>query len=426
MSLPDPVAIAPGSDTGVINYRPSPTENPLTDDLLKYRSEFPILEKAIYLISHSLGAMPRATFDRLHEYADIWASRGVRAWAEGWWDMPVTIGNEVARIIGAAENTVVMHQNVSICQSLILSALLPPPPNSKRKKIVFEELNFPSVMYVYEAHARESGLRIERVKSDDGITMPLERMLAAIDDETLLVPISHVLFKSAFLQDAKAITERAHEVGAIVVLDTYQSAGTVPFSVKDLNVDFATGGSVKWLCGGPGAGYLYVRPDLIDQFQPKTTGWMAHEHPFAFETEMHYAPNIRRFLHGSPAIPALYAAESGYKIINEIGVETIREKSVRQTQWLIELAEAAGFRVTSPKDPARRGGTITVWDDNAAAITRELIRREFIVDYRPGAGVRISPHFYTKDEELELVIAEMKKIRDQHQYELTGKAGAAF
>ena len=417
---------APGSDTGVINYRKRSAENPLTDNLLKYRSEFPILEKAVYLISHSLGAMPRATYDRLHEYADIWAARGVRAWAEGWWDMPVTIGNEVARIIGADKSAVVMHQNLSICQSLILSALLPLPPNAKRNKIVFEELNFPSVMYVYEAHARENGLRIERVKSDDGITMPLERMLAAIDEETLLVPISHVLFKSAFLQNAKAITERAHEVGAIVVLDTYQSAGTVPFSVKDLDVDFATGGSVKWLCGGPGAGYLYVRPDLIDQFEPKTTGWMAHEHPFAFETEMHYAPNITRFLHGSPAIPALYAAESGYKIINEIGVEAIREKSVRQTQMLIRLAEAAGFRVTSPSDPAQRGGTITIWDENAAAITKELIRREFIVDYRPGAGVRVSPHFYTKDEELELVIAEMKKIHDQGGFESTGKAGAAF
>ena len=398
----------------------------MSDDLLRFRSEFPILEKTVYLISHSLGAMPRATYDRLHEYADIWATRGVRAWAEGWWDKPVTVGNEVGRIIGADPNTVVMHQNVSICQSLILSALLPLPESSKRNKIVFEELNFPSVMYVYEAHARAHGLRIERVNSDDGITMPLDRMLAAIDEETLLVPISHVLFKSAFLQDAKAITERAHEVGAIVVLDTYQSAGTVPFSVKDLNVDFATGGSVKWLCGGPGAGYLYVRPDLIDQFQPKTTGWMAHEHPFAFETEMHYAPNVTRFLHGSPAIPALYAAESGYRIINEIGVEPIRKKNMRQTQLLIDLAQAAGFRVTSPGDPARRGGTITVWDDNAAAITKELVRRDFIVDYRPGAGVRISPHFYTKDEELELVIAEMKKIRDRREYESSGRAGAAF
>lgn len=398
----------------------------MTDNLLKWRSEFPILERAVYLISHSLGAMPRATYDRLQEYADVWATRGVRAWAEGWWDMPVTVGNEVARIIGADANTVVMHQNVSICQSLILSCLLPLPHNSRRNKIVCEDLNFPSVMYVYEAHARAHGLRIDAVESDDGITVPLDRMLSAIDEETLLVPFSHVLFKSAFLQDAKAIIDRAHEVGAMVVLDTYQSAGTVPFSVKELNVDFATGGSVKWLCGGPGAGYLYVRPDLIDRLEPKTTGWMAHDSPFAFEPEMYYAPNVRRFLHGSPAIPALYAAESGYKTINEVGVEAIREKSVRQTQLLIALAEEQGFRVTSPKDPAQRGGTITVWDGHAAAITKELIRREFIVDYRPGAGVRISPHFYTKDEELEMIIAEMKKIRDMRSFEATEKVGAAF
>jgi len=398
----------------------------LPDDLVKWRSEFPILDKTVYLISHSLGAMPRATYDRLREYAEIWATRGVRAWAEGWWDMPVSLGNEVARIIGGNPNTVVMHQNVSICQSLILSCFLPLPQNSRRNKIVCEELNFPSVMYVYEAHARAHGLRIETIKSDDGITVPLERMLAAIDEETLLVPISHVLFKSAFLQDAQAITQRAHEVGAMVVLDTYQSAGTVPFSVKDLNVDFATGGSVKWLCGGPGAGYLYVRPDLIDQLEPKTTGWMAHEHPFSFETEMHYALNVTRFLHGSPAIPALYGAASGFKIINEIGLVKIREKSIHQTQRLIELAKEAGFRVTSPANPAQRGGTVTVWDENAGAITRELVRREFIVDYRPGAGVRISPHFYTKDEELELVISEMKEIRDSRAFEATEKVGAAF
>jgi kynureninase len=398
-------------------------ETSLTDELLNWRSEFPILDKTVYLISHSLGAMPKATYDRLHEYADTWATRGVRAWAEGWWDMPVTVGNDVARIIGAEPGTVVMHQNVSICQSLILSCLEPTP---KRNKIVYSELNFPSVMYVYEAHARDGRLRIETVPADDGITVSLERFLEAIDEETLLVPFSHVLFKSGFLQNAKAITERAHEVGALVVLDAYQSAGTVPFSVKELGVDFATGGSVKWLCGGPGAGYLYVRPDLQNKLEPKTTGWMAHEHPFAFETELHYAPDIRRFLHGSPAIPALYAAQSGYKIINEIGVDRIREKSVRQTTRLIELAEEAGFKVTSPNDSADRGGTITVGHEEAAALTKELIRREFIVDYRPGAGVRISPHFYTKDEELELVINEMRTIRDTRAYAVHETAGAAF
>jgi len=393
----------------------------LSDELLNWRSEFPILEKTVYLISHSLGAMPKATYERLHDYAEKWATRGVRAWAEGWWEMPVTVGDEVASIIGADRGTVAMHQNVSICQSLVLSCL---EPTAKRNKIVYSELNFPSVMYVYEAHARDGKLRIETVKSGDGITVPLERMLAAIDEETLLVPFSHVLFKSAFLQDARAIINRAHEVGAMVVLDTYQSAGTVPFSVKELDADFATGGSVKWLCGGPGAGYLYVRPDLQTKLEPKTTGWMAHEAPFAFDTELRYAPNITRFLHGSPAIPALYAAESGYKIINAIGVDKIREKNKRQTSYLIDLAEEAGFEVTSPRDPEQRGGTITVAHKNAAAITRELIRREFIVDYRPGAGVRISPHFYTTDEELELVLAEMKKIAESGAF--SEAAGAAF
>ncbi len=395
----------------------------MTDELLKWRNEFPILDKTVYLISHSLGAMPRGTYERMHAYADAWATRGVRAWAEGWWQMPITVGDEVARIIGADPGTVVMHQNVSACQSLVLSCF---EPTSKRNKIVYSELNFPSVMYVYEAHARNGKLRIEIIKSEDGITVPLERMLAAIDEETLLVPISHVLFKSGFIQDAKAITERAHEVGAMVILDVYQSAGTVPFSVKELNVDFATGGSVKWLCGGPGAGYLYIRPDLHTKLEPRTTGWMAHEEPFAFDTKLRYAPDVARFLHGSPSIPALYAALSGYEIINKIGVDKIRQKSVRQTTRLIELAEEAGFEVTSPKNSDRRGGTVTIMHEHASGITSELVRREFIVDFRPGAGVRISPHFYTTDDEIELVINEMAAIRDTEAYASHEAVGAAF
>jgi kynureninase len=398
----------------------------LTDELLEWRREFPILESATYLISHSLGAMPRRTHERLQAYADAWATRGVRAWAEGWWEMPLTVGDEVARIIGAEPGTVAMHQNVSVCQSLILSCF-DTTPDTRRNKIVYSELEFPSVMYVYEAHARDRSFRIHKVKSEDGITAPLEATLAAIDEETLLVPVSHVLFKSASLQDARAITERAHEVGALVVLDTYQSAGTVPFSVKELDVDFCTGGSVKWLCGGPGAGYLYVAPRLRQRLEPKVTGWMAHAVPFSFEDgPINYAEGAARFLHGSPAVPALYAAESGYQIINEIGVERIREKSVRQTQRLIELAEGEGLRVTSPRDPERRGGTITVAADHAPAVTRELIRREIIVDYRPGAGIRISPHFYTKDEELELVVREMRSILDTRAYAAHEAAGAAF
>jgi kynureninase len=398
----------------------------LTDELLEWRREFPILDKCVYLISHSLGAMPRRTYERVQEYAETWASRGVRAWAEGWWDMPLTVGDEVGRIIGAEPGAVVMHQNVSVCQSVILSCF-DTTPETRRNKIVFSELEFPSVMYVYEAHARDGRFRIRKIRSEDGITAPLEPLLAAIDEETLLVPLSHVLFKSAFLQDAKAVVERAHEVGALVVLDTYQSAGTVPFSARELDVDFVTGGSVKWLCGGPGAGYLYVAPRLRPQLEPKVTGWMAHAAPFDFdEAPIAYAGGAARFLHGSPAVPALYAAESGYRIINEIGVEAIRAKSVRQTERLIELCDEAGLRVTSPRDPDRRGGTITIAVDHAAAVTRELIRREVIVDYRPGAGVRISPHFYTQDGELEHAVRELRDILDTRAYAAHEAAGASF
>jgi kynureninase len=393
------------------------------DELLSYRQEFPILEKSVYLISHSLGAMPRATYDRLREYAETWATRGIRAWAEGWWEMPVTTGDKVARIIGAAPGTVAMHQNVSVCQSVVISCF---DLTGRRNKIVYEALNFPSVMYVYEAHARAAGARVIEVPSDDGITVDTERMLEAIDEETLLVPVSHVLFKSAYVQDARAIIEKAHAVGAYVVLDCYQSAGTVPFNVTELNVDFATGGSVKWLCGGPGAGWLYVRPDLQSKFEPRVTGWAAHRAPFAFEPgAIDYAADIHRFLHGSPAVPALYAAESGYDLINEVGVERIRAKSLQQTARLIELADEQGWRVNSPRAADKRGGSVIIDVPHAAAVVRELAARDVLVDYRPGAGVRLGPHFYNTDGEIEAAVAEIKCILATKAYEKHLAAGGA-
>lgn len=394
------------------------------DELVAYRKEFPILERTTYMISHSLGAMPRKVYDRLHEYADMWATRGIRAWAEGWWEMPVTTGDKLARILGADSGSVVMHQNVSVCQSLILSCF---DLRQRRNKIVYEALNFPSVMYVYAAHAKTTGARIIEVPSGDGMTIDTERLLAAIDEETLLVPISHVLFKSGFIQDAKAVIDKAHAVGAYVVLDVYQSAGTVPINVKEIDVDFVVGGSVKWLCGGPGAGYLYVHPKLRTRLEPQVTGWMAHTAPFAFEpSEIAYADDIHRFLHGSPAIPTLYAAESGYDIINEIGVERIRTKSVHQTTRLIELADEHGWRVKSPRNPEQRGGMIVLDLPHAAAVVQELAQREILVDFRPGAGIRIAPHFYTKDEELEIIIREIKNILDTRAYEKHVSAGAQF
>ena len=398
------------------------------NDLLAYRKQFPILETSVYLVSHSLGAMPQRAYDKVREYAELWATRGVRAWAEGWWGKPVTTGDNIAAIIGAEPGTVAMHQNVSVCQSVIISCFdLAQAKREGRDRIVYEALNFPSVMYVYEAHARAAGLHIVEVPSDDGITIDTERMLDAIDERTLLVPVSHVLFKSAFIQDAQAIIAKAHSVGAMVVLDAYQSAGTVPFNVTELKVDFATGGSVKWLCGGPGAGYLYVRPDLQTKLEPKVTGWAAQRHPFAFETAIDYAPDIHRFLHGTPAVPALYAAEAGYEIVAEIGVERIRARSMQQTARLIELAEAEGWRINAPRDPARRAGSVILDVPQSAAVTQELLRRNFLVDHRPGAGIRLGPHFYNTDEELDATISEIKKILATRAWEQHPMAdGAKF
>ena len=373
------------------------------DPLLHWRKEFPILERTVYMISHSLGAMPRRTRDRLKQYADEWDTRGIRAWEEGWWDMPVTVGDLVGKIIGAGPGEVVMQQNVSICQAIVLSCF---DWSAKRNKIVSEGMNFPSNLYIYQ----QLGARLVTVPSPDQIMVPLDKMLAAIDDQTALVSVSHVCFRSSFIQDLAAITRRAHEVGAKVVADIYQSAGTVPVNVRELDVDFATGGSVKWLMGGPGAGYLYVRRDLWPELKPRVTGWAAHRHPFEFAAEHEYDPSVTRFLNGTANVPAMYAAQSGYEIINEIGVQNIREKSMRQTARLIELAEDAGFRVNCPRNPAERGGTIAIDVPNGCEVNRELSRRDFLADYRPGAGVRVAPHFYSTDEELELIVREIEVL----------------
>ena len=377
------------------------------DPLLAWRKEFPILGHTTYMISHSLGAMPQRAADRVREFTDTWSTRGIRAWSEGWWEMPVTVGNLIGSIIGAAEGEVVMHQNVSICQNLVTSCL---DWSGRRNKLVTDGLNFPSNDYVYHGLER-IGARVVTVPSPDGITLPLEPLLEAIDEDTLLVSVSHVAFRSSYVQDLAAIVKRAHDMGAMVIADLYQSAGTVPVNVRELQVDFATGGSVKWLCGGPGAGYLYVRRDLWDSLQPAATGWMAHEEPFAFEAgPIRYAGDAFRFLNGTPNVPAMYSARSGYEIVNEIGVPAIREKSKRQTARLLALADDAGIPVKTCRDPERRGGVVTFDVQNGKEVTQELIRREILVDYRPKAGIRVAPHFYTADEELDLTVAAIREL----------------
>lgn len=379
------------------------------DSLLAWRREFPILEHTTYMISHSLGAMPRLAADRLREFAETWETRGIRAWEEGWWEMPLTVGNLVGAIIGAGEGEVVMQQNVSICQSIVTSCF---DWSGRRNKLVTDGLNFPSNDYIYHGLSR-LGAQVVQAASPDGMTLPVELLLKEIDDRTQLVSVSHVAFRSSYVQDLAAITARAHAVGALVIADLYQSAGTVPVNVRELQLDFATGGSVKWLCGGPGAGYLYVRRDLWPTLRPIATGWVAHEEPFAFEGgPIRYAEGAARFLNGTPNVPALYSARSGYEIVNAIGVRKIRAKSQRQTARLIALADDAGLRVNTCRDPEKRGGVVTIDVPNGHEVVRELGRRQILVDYRPGAGIRVAPHFYSSDEELDHTIAEIRAIVD--------------
>jgi kynureninase len=390
----------------------SPLPKPLPaarDPLDRWRKQFPIVGRTNYLISNSLGAMPARAKEDLAEYADTWATRGVRAWAEGWWSMAVDVGDLVGRVVNAPPGSVTMHQNVTLASAVVASCF---DFRRGRRKVVMVDMEFPSLLYLYH-RMKAHGVELEVVKSEDGVGVPLDRILDAIDEDTALVPVSHVLFKSSHVLDARAIVEKAHRVGARVCLDVFQSAGTYPVDVTALGVDFAVGGALKWLCGGPGAAFLYVRPDLRTELKPRVTGWQAHVAPFAFEAgPIRFREDGWRFLTGTPNVPALYAARSGISIVGEIGAAAIRAKSMRQTARLVALAEREGWRVTAPADPARRGGTVAVDVPDGAAVAAELNVRDVVVDFRPGAGVRLSPHFYTRDGELDDAIGEIREILD--------------
>ena len=380
----------------------------MNDPLLRYRAEFPILEKTTYLISNSLGAMPRGVADSLRQYAEMWATRGVRAWEEAWWGMALEIGNQIGALMNAPANSISLHQNVTQCQAVVASCF---DFSGRRNKVVYTDMNFPSVMYFWEAQ-RGRGARVHMVPTDDGITVPLERLLAAIDEETLLVPISQVVFRSSFINDARAIIERAHQVGAHVVLDCFQSLGSgVHVDVAAWNVDFACGGVLKWLCGGPGTAYLYVRPDLAQKLQPTFTGWIAHENPFAFEVgRIRYAKPPYKFMNGTSNVAAMYAARPGLEIVAAVGERAIREKSIRLTSHIIQLADQRGWRVNAPRDAACRGGTVAVDMPYSQEVCAELLKRDILVDWRPKAGVRMSPHFYNQEEEIDAAFAAVEEI----------------
>jgi len=384
-------------------------------ELTGYRDRFPILASTTYLINHSLGAMPAEAARRLELFAHEWATRGARAWGEGWWDSPVRVGDLVGSIVGAPPGSTVMHQNVTVAEAIVLSCFDLKPP---RNRIVFEAGLFPSVRYVQQAWTRFGA---EVVVCDNA-----EAVIEAIDERTLLVPVSHVLFKTAEIQPIERIVARAHEVGAHVCLDAYQSAGAVPLDVTELGIAFCVGGSVKWLCGGPGAGWLYVRPDLAEELEPAFAGWQGHARPFAFEDEMEPARGAARFLTGTPVVAANYAASAGYELIGEIGVDRIRANSMRQTALLVELVDEAGFELTSPRAPELRGGSVVFRVPEFQAVHAELAARDIICDYRPDAGLRFGPHFFTTDDEIRFAVEQVTEILASGAHRARAGAAAGY
>ncbi len=381
--------------------------DPVAESLLDYRKQFPALEQCVHLISHSLGCVPAQAAEDLGTFFELWRTKSITAWGD-WLPEVDRAAERIQKIISAPAGTVIMNHNVSAIMALLASCLEYTP---ERNKVVYEALQFPTVSYVWQAEQRR-GAKCVLVESKDGITIDADAMCAAIDEHTLVVPMSHVVFSSSYIQEAKKIIERAKQVGAHVILDCYQSIGVLPLDVVDLGVSFACGGSVKYLCGGPGAAWLYVRKDLIESFAPRVTGWFGNEAPFAFTMPgQSYADNIWRYMAGTPAIAALYQSRAGQQIIGEIGARKIRDKSLVMTQACIDWIDELGMTLRSPRPEAQRGGSVVFDFVGSADVCRELNRRKYFCDHRPGAGIRIAPHFYTKREELELFFGELKKIR---------------
>jgi len=382
------------------------------DPLLAFRDRFPILRSTNYLISNSLGAMPDEVRSSLAAFADTWAERGVRAWEEGWWTLAADLGDLVAPLIGAGPGEVVFQPSVTQAHALIFSAF---DFADWPRRVVTDAMHFPSILYLIDGlKARNAEVVI--VPSDDGVTIDASRVIEAITPETAFVSLSHVLFKSAYIQDVDAIAARCREVGALSIIDGYQSVGTIPVDVRKSGIDIYIGGCLKWLCGGPGAAFLWVRRELRERLKPALTGWMAHARPFAFEPTMERRGDAWRFLVGTPAIASLYAAKPGLEIINAAGIDAIRLKSRRQTAILMERARGHGFRVTTPEDPERRGGTVAIDVPNGLEVSRALKSREILCDFRPGAGIRLSPHFYTKDEELGSAVEAISEILAKQEW----------
>ena len=378
----------------------------------RHRYAFPTLASGIHLLSHSLGPVPRSARESMLAYCDAWENHTSEdAWATSWWELSQQVGDRIARILGGEPGSVQIQPNASIGLATVASCF--DFKNSQRNKVVTTDLDFPSMEYIWDGQ-REMGARIEVVKSTDGISVPVEKILAAIDDETALLAIAHTSYRSSYRVDPGTLVEHAHAKGALVLLDVYQSAGVVKLNASEWKVDFMIGGTIKWLCGGPACGYLYVRPDLQRDLKPRLTGWVAHASPFDFaHAPMRYARSVRRFAQGTPSIPALYSAIPGLEIIEEIGLPQIVDESQRRTARIIEFAQDHDWTLNTPLAQEERGGSVMIGVADAPRMVERLAEKRVFVDCRPNAGLRVSPHFFNTDEEVEEALSILARLIDQ-------------
>lgn len=386
----------------------------LEKDLPEIREEFPVLKECTYLISNSLGAVPKDTCVELSKYYLMWTQEGVSAWEKEWWDLSGEVGNQVAEILGAGNDEVTMMPHATQCHWVALSTQFR-NPDKERRKIVMTDHDFPSILYAVSRISEFIGWEVDLVKSEGKAGIPVEKIRERIDEKTLMVATSHVYFKSAYIQDISRISQKAREMGALTLIDGYHAPGTVPVNVKDLGIDFYVGGCLKWLCGGPGNAFLYVRPQLASSLEPYLTGWVAHEEPFSFKLSMDYANGSYKFMSGTPPVPSLYTAKAGLGIIREVGISQIRKKSLRQTEMIIKAAKNRGFQLFSPEKERFRGGAVSLGLPEASKVYQGLERKQIKVDFRPGKDkapdvLRIAPHFYTTDEEIEYLFKEIDTI----------------
>lgn len=367
------------------------------------RDEFPIFRHAIYLNSCSLGALSRRSRARVGEYLDLWEQRGAAAWYDVWWRALDELRGRYAKLVGADAADIALHPNISSTLSAVAEAL----DYRSRPKVVVTSLDFPTIAYQWLAKAGE-GVEVELVQSPDGVHVPLELIERAVDGRTAIVATSHVFFTSGAIQNVAGLAEIAHRKGALLLVDGYQATGQLPVDVRGLDADFYCSGGLKWLLGGSGIAFLYVRPALARELAPRVTGWFAHREQFRFDpSRLERHTDARRFEAGTPAMAAVYAQLGGLDVLEEVGSEVVRQSTMTMTEDLIDRARAAGLEPQVAADPATRSGIVMLRSAEPARDVRRLAEAHIVVDARPG-HVRVSPYFYNVPDDY-LALVELLK-----------------